>query len=103
MHLSSRLDGGSADNPVARIPRYAEPRPEPRGLAWDDVDRILAVMLERGQPVAGRTLDDASKTKARLAVMGFTGLTQAQLKELRPQDVFWRESASSSRPTVDTK
>ena len=51
-------------------------------------------MLERGQPVAGRTLDDASKTKARLAVMGFTGLTQAQLKELRPQDVFWRESAT---------
>ena len=93
MHLWSSRDGQNADNPVARIPRYKEPCPEPRGLSWDDVDRILAVMLERGQPVAGRTLDDASKTKARLAVMGFTGLTQAQLKELRPQDVFWRELA----------
>ena len=93
MHLWSRLDGHKADNPVARIPRYKEPRPEPRGLSWDDVDGILAVMPERGQPVAGRTLDDGSKTKARLAVMAFTGMTQGQLKKLRPEDVFWRESA----------
>ena len=65
MHLWSRLDGKEVDNPVARIPRYREPRPEPRGLSWTDVDRILAVMPDRGQPVAGQTLDDASKTKAR--------------------------------------
>ncbi len=39
MHLWSQLDGQNADNPVARIPRYREPRPEPRGLSWDDVGR----------------------------------------------------------------
>ena len=93
MHLWSRLDGRDADNPVARTPRYKEPRPEPRGLSWADMDRILAVMLDVGQPVAGQVRDDASKTKARLAVMAFTGLTQKQLKQLRPEDVFWRESA----------
>ena len=93
MHLWSRLDGQSANNPVSRIPRYKEPHPEPRGLSWADVDRILAAMPERGEPVASQALDDASKTKARLAVMAFTGFAQKQLKQLRPEDVFWRESA----------
>ena len=73
MHLWSSLGGKNADNPVAGIPRYKEPELEPRGLSWEEVDRILAAMPERGQPVAGRTLDDASKTKARLAVIAFTG------------------------------
>ena len=93
MHLWTRLDGKDAANPVARIPRYREPDLEPRSLSWDDVDRILEVMPDRGQPLAGRPLGDASKTKARLAVMAFTGLTQQQLKQLRPEDVFWRDSA----------
>ncbi len=93
MHLWRTLDGKKAANPVADIPRYREPRPEPRGLSWDEVDGILAVMPDRGQPRAGKPLDDASKTKARLAVMAFTGLTQSQLKKLRPEDVSWRESA----------
>ena len=93
MHLWSTLDGKQATNPVARIPRYKEPRPEPRGLSWLEVDRILAAMPNVGQAVAGQARDDESKTKARLAVMAFTGLTQTQLKQLCPQDVFWRESA----------
>ena len=90
MHVWSRLDGKNVDNPVVRIPRYKEPEPEPRGLSWEEVDRIFAAMPDKGQPVAGRTLDDASKTKARLAAIAFTGLTQAQLKRLRPQDILWR-------------
>ena len=93
LHLWSRLDGKTADNPVSRIPRYREPRPEPRGLSWTDVDRILAAMPDVGQALAGRVRDDASKTKARLAVVAFTGLTQNQLRRLRPEDVFWQESA----------
>ena len=93
LNLWTRLDGKNASNPVAPIPRFREPRPEPRGLSWTEVDRILAAMPDRGLPVAGQALDDASKSKARLAVMAFTGLTQSQLKHLRPEDVFWRESA----------
>ena len=93
MHLWARLDGREADNPVARVPRFKEPRPDPRGLSWDDVDRILAAMPERGRPLRGQPLDDRSRTRARIAVIAFTGLTQAQLKKLRFQDVFWRESA----------
>ena len=38
MHLWSRLDGKNAQNPVSDIPRFKEPRPEPRGLSWADVD-----------------------------------------------------------------
>ena len=36
MHLWSRLDGKDAENPVARIPRYKEPDPEPCGLSWEE-------------------------------------------------------------------
>ncbi len=82
---------GAPTGGVGRVPARRAARDGP--LSWADVDRILSAMLDRGQPVAGRTLDDASKTKARLAVMAFTGLTQGQLKKLRPQDVFWRASA----------
>ena len=42
MHVWTRLDGKDAKNPVARIPRYREPGAEPRGLSWEDVDRILS-------------------------------------------------------------
>ena len=41
-------------------------------------------------PVAGHPPPPG---ETRLAVMPFTGLTQKQLKQLRPEDVFWRESA----------
>ena len=92
MHLYSTLDGDNARNPVAVIPRFKEPRPEPRGLSWEDVDRVLGAMPDVGQAVGGQARDDASKTKARLAVIAFTGLTQSQLKQLRRKDVFWRES-----------
>ena len=93
MHLWKRLDGQKAENPVAGIPRFEEPRLEPRGLSWADVDRILDVMPDVGQAVARQARDDASKTKSRLAVIAFTGLTQKQLKQLRPEDIFWRQSA----------
>ena len=92
-HLWATLDGKHAENPVASLPRYREPRPEPRGLSWSDVDRLLSVMPDVGQAIRGRIRDDASKTKARLAVMAFTGLTHSQLKQLRPADIFWREGA----------
>ena len=42
------------------------------------------VPARNATPLAGRARDDASKTKARLAVVAFTGLTQNQLKQLRP-------------------
>ena len=40
-------------------------------------------------PVKGKPRDSASKTKARLAVIAYTGLPHASLKRLRPQDVLW--------------
>ena len=72
MHLWSRLDGQSANNPVSRIPRYKEPHPEPRGLSWADVDRILAAMPERGEPVASQACSAPGFLDSGLTVFAST-------------------------------
>ncbi|HXG54772.1 MAG TPA: tyrosine-type recombinase/integrase [Vicinamibacterales bacterium] len=87
LHLWNRLDGPDAQNPVRRAtkPRMAEP--EARALTYDEIRKILAAMPDRGQGVKGKARDDASKTKARLAVIAYTGLPHSLLKRLRAADV----------------
>jgi len=91
--MFNRLDGSDQPNPVRRsfVPR--EPEPEPRGLSYETVREILDQMPERGQALKGQARDNASKTKARLAVMAYTGLPPASIMRLRPKDVRW-ESGS---------
>ena len=88
--LFSTLDAGNAVavNPVkaALLPRLPEPRA--RALSYTTVAKILAAMPERGQ---GR--DSASKTRARLMVIAYTGLPHSLLKRLRPEMVDWQGKA----------
>ena len=50
-------------------------------------------MPERGQAMRGKARDTASKTKARLALMAYTGFSQATIMRLRPRDVHWDAGA----------
>ena len=85
LHLWHRLDGKDAATPVRRsfVPA------EPRGLPYSLVQELLDAMPEQGQGVKGRTRDAASKTKARLTLMAYTGLPPCTIKRLRPRDVRW--------------
>lgn len=90
LHLWNRLDGLDAPNPVRRALKPRKPEPEARALSYAQIDAIFAAMPDVGQGVAGKARDDASKTKARLAVMAYTGLPHALLKRLKPADVDWQ-------------
>ena len=71
----------------------AEPEPEPRGLPYSLVQDLLDAMPEQGQGVKGRMRDCASKTKARLTLMAYTGLPPRTIMRLRPRDVRWDAGA----------
>ena len=93
LHLWHRLDGRDAGNPVRRSMVPAEPDPEPRGLPYPTVQKILDAMPEQGQAIKGKARDTASRTKARLALMAYTGFPPATIMRLRPQDVRWDAGA----------
>ena len=87
LHLWHRLDGKDAATPVRRS--FVPAELEPRGLPYSLVQELLDAMPEQGQGVKGRTRDAASKTKARLTLMAYTGLPPCTIKRLRPRDVRW--------------
>jgi len=90
LHLWNRLDGTDAPNPVRRAMKPAIPEPEARAITYDQINAILKAMPDVGQGIAGKDRDDASKTKARLAVIAFTGLPHALVKRLTPASVAWQ-------------
>jgi integrase len=69
-NLWTVLDGRKADNPVREVPEPIDRDPEPRGLPYAVVERILSTM-------------PPSKTRARLRVMAYTGLAQVEIKGIR--------------------
>ncbi|CAN5877517.1 hypothetical protein BH24ACI5_BH24ACI5_04210 [soil metagenome] len=87
LHLWNRLDGIDAPNPVRRSLRPRLPEPQARAIPYDRIRKILDAMPELGQGIAGQARDDASKTKARVAVIAYTGLPHSLLKRLQPADV----------------
>jgi integrase len=95
LSLYSTLDAGvpGAVNPVrgALLPRM--PEPTARALSYTTIARILAAMPDRGQGIAGQARDSASKTKARLAVIAYTGLPHSLLKRLTRDMIDWRGKA----------
>ena len=93
LHLWHRLDGKDAATPVRRSLVPAEPEPEPRGLPYSLVQDLLDAIPEQGQGVKGRMRDCASKTKARLTLMAYTGLPPRTIMRLRPRDVRWDAGA----------
>lgn len=92
-NLWTVLDGRRAPNPAREVPLVDRPDPEPRGLPYALIEQILQAIPERSRRVKGQTYTDdlgASKTKARLAVIAYTGLAHIQIKRLEPHDVNWQ-------------
>ena len=85
MHLWNRLDGKDGRNPVRGTPRPAEPRPLPRALSYDTIQRIFAVMRP-------------SATRARLRVLAYTGLPPALIRQIVPEDIDWKAQCLRTRP-----
>jgi integrase len=95
--LFSTLDAGvtGASNPVsgALLPRL--PEPTARAISYAQIERILAAMPDVGQGLSGKARDSASKTKARLEVIAYTGLPHALLKALTRDMVDWQQGLLS--------
>ena len=74
MHLFTVLDGKSAANPVKDVPKFREPAPMPRGLSYKAMKKLFAAM-------------PSGPHKARLMVIGYTGIPHAQLMLIQSTDV----------------
>ena len=83
------LDGRLSPNPVREIPEADEIEGEPRALPYSIIKEILAAMPDVTRAPPGVPRAAGSQTKARLAVMAWTGLAHVQIAGLRPQDIDW--------------
>jgi hypothetical protein len=89
MALWTALDGKQAANPVKATRLFEEPPAEARGLPYELVVALLDAMpQDLGRPVKGRkgSRKTGSVTHARLALMAWTGMTPAQMRELTPDN-----------------
>jgi len=71
--LYHALDGRGGSNPVREMPKFRAPDPRARGLAYPQIERALKQL-----PIC--------KTRARLAVIAYTGMRHGQLAALKPDD-----------------
>lgn len=71
--LYHALDGKGGSNPVREIKKFRPPDPLPRGVAYGLIEKALAQF-------------PPCRTRARLAVMAYTGLRQGQVMQLAPDD-----------------
>lgn len=71
--LYHALDGRGASNPVREIPKFRAPDALPRGLDYRLIERALKKLPQ-------------CKTRARLAVLAYTGIRAGQLMKLTPDD-----------------
>jgi integrase len=74
-------------NPVRDVPELDEPSEEGRGLPYEIVEAILSRMPDRGRSKKGVTRPMCSKTKVRLRVEAYAGLTHAQVASLTRADI----------------
>ncbi len=77
LHLYTTIDGPDAPNPVRGIKKFREPDPPPKGYSYAAIRKILVAVT-------------GAKTRARLAVMAYTGLPPAQIMRIAPEHVDWR-------------
>jgi integrase len=98
--LWTALDGAKADNPAAETRRPVEPKPEARALPIDVAQAIVEQMPDTGQRLKGMTFAGPwrSKTRARLRVMLWTGVSQATLMRIRPADIDLEAKTLYVRP-----
>ena len=88
--LWTGLDGKAAPNPVREALMPVLAQPEARAIPFKTIAKILDAMPDVGQGRPGEARDDQSKTKARLAVIAYTGLPHALIKKLTPEAINWR-------------
>jgi integrase len=88
-NLWTVLHGRHAPNPVREVPEADEIEAPPRALPHTLIRQILGAMPDVTRPEKGRTPEPGSRTKARLEVMLWTGLSHSQLMRLEPGDVDW--------------
>lgn len=74
MHMYRTLDGKSERNPVKDTPKFSEPTPAPRGIPFSKLKTLFQAM-------------PASKSRARLMVMAYTGIPHAQLRTITEEAV----------------
>jgi integrase len=86
-HLWRTLDGKSALNPVKDVPMFEEPEAEPRNLSAHVVELLFAAWPDRGEAKRGQKRSTVNLAKRVLLVMLRTGLTPAEQRRLRPQDL----------------
>jgi integrase len=94
MSLYTRLDGRAAANPVRETRSFEEPAAQPRGLSYDLIKRLLDLIpREQSAPIAGvkGSRSRGNKTRARLEIMAWTGMTPAQIRLLRSEHLNLRE------------
>jgi hypothetical protein len=98
MALWTGLDGKTAANPVRAAWMPPMPDPEDRAVKGGDktIRRILPKMPDVGQGKAGEDRADASKTKALLPVIAYTGLPHKLVKQLTPEAINWRAKTVAS-------
>lgn len=79
------LNGPQGHNPAAVLKKVRERYDDSRALPYAVIDKIFAALAP-------------SKAKARLMVMAYTGLPQAQIAQLQPHDVQLDRKAVYVRP-----
>jgi integrase len=92
-HLITTLDGKEAPNVMRGVPRQVEDEAEARGFPYALVRAILATLPDLGLGRKGQKRSKVSKTKIRLRLMAYSGITYAQMmrlemSDLRPGGVF---------------
>ncbi len=74
VHLYTVLDGKAAYNPAREVPKFPEPAPLPLAVTYDVIAKLFEAM-------------PASKAKARLKVLAYTGIPHAEIMRIQPGDV----------------
>jgi len=73
-HLYTTLDGPNAYNPVREVPKFEEPRPTPKWMPYEVIEKTFAVMRE-------------CPTKARLMLIAYAGFRPSEVMRAEPEDV----------------
>jgi len=82
-----RLDGKHAPNPVRGTALPPTPAPAPKGRPYGLILQILARMAPHRWRKGG---PQPSHSLLRAALMAYTGLPPALIKEIQPTDIDWR-------------
>jgi site-specific recombinase XerD len=74
-HLFTTLDGQNAYNPLKEVAKFAEPRPTPKWLPYEVIEKTFAVMRD-------------CPTKARLMLMAYAGFRPSEIVRAQTEDVL---------------